>query len=67
MHVTGLVHRLGVVEAARPVAVDPDPLHRRPRETSCLPTIGTLFSAWHATTQALQPTQAARSIDIPQA
>ncbi len=27
---------------------------------------GTLFSAWQATTQAEQPVQASRSIDIPQ-
>ena len=35
--------------------------------TSSLPTTGMLFSAWQATTQALQPTQAFMSIVMPQA
>jgi hypothetical protein len=38
----------------------------RPRATIALPTMGTLFSAWHATTHALQPVQVERSIDIAQ-
>jgi hypothetical protein len=37
----------------------------RLRATSWRPTTGTLFSAWQATTQALQPVQIDRSIDIP--
>jgi len=37
----------------------------RPSMTCSLPTIGTLFSLWQATTQALQPTQAFRSIVMP--
>ncbi len=37
----------------------------RPRLTWSLPTTGMLFSAWQATTQALQPTHAVRSIDMP--
>jgi hypothetical protein len=39
----------------------------RPRSTWSFPTIGTLFSAVHATTHALQPTQLPRSIAIPHA
>ena len=35
--------------------------------TCCLPTTGMLFSAWQATTQALQPMQALRSTLIAQA
>ena len=38
----------------------------RPREISSRPTTGTLFSAWHETTQAEQPVQALRSTTIPQ-
>ena len=38
----------------------------RPRRTSSLPTTGTLFSAWHATTHAEHPVQAPRSIAMPQ-
>ena len=37
----------------------------RPCETCSLPTTGTLFSDWQAVTQALQPMQAPRSIDMP--
>ena len=37
----------------------------RPRVTCSLPTTGMLFSAWQATTQALQPMQAVRSIAMP--
>ena len=37
----------------------------RPRKTCSLPTMGTLFSAWQATTQALQPMQVFRSMLIP--
>jgi len=36
----------------------------RPKATSSGPTIGTLFSAWQAITQALQPMQAVVSIAI---
>ena len=36
----------------------------RPSRTPSLPTTGTLFSAWQATTQALQPVQTSRSIVI---
>ena len=39
----------------------------RPRRTCSLPTTGMLFSDWQATTQALQPVQALRSIVMPQA
>src|SRR5579875_702725 len=39
----------------------------RPRAISSGPTTGTLFSAWQALTQALQPMQAAASITIAQA
>src|SRR5947209_12484926 len=39
----------------------------RPLATSSGPTTGTLFSAWQATTQALQPMQTAVSITIAQA
>ena len=39
----------------------------RPRVTSVLPTTGILFSAWQATTQALQPMQALMSMAMPQA
>ena len=39
----------------------------RPSSTCSLPTTGTLFSAWQATTQALQPMQAFRSTLMPQA
>ena len=39
----------------------------RPRLTWSLPTIGMLFSAWHATMHAPQPTHAFRSIDMPHA
>ena len=56
--------------AARPrlVAVDPQPVHHRARlATSSGPTTGMLFSDWQATTQALQPMQAALSITMPQA
>ncbi len=38
-----------------------------PREVSCFPTKGMLFSAWQATTQALQPVQAFKSIAMPHA
>ena len=36
----------------------------RPRRTPSRPTVGTLFSAWQATTQALQPVQVVRSMVI---
>ena len=39
----------------------------RPRRTWSLPTTAMLFSAWQATTQALQPVQAFRSMAMPQA
>ena len=39
----------------------------RPRITWSFPTTGMLFSAWQATTQALQPVQTLRSIAMPQA
>ena len=39
----------------------------RPFATWSLPTTGTLFSLWHATTQALQPTHRLKSIAMPQA
>src|SRR3954464_8671971 len=37
----------------------------RIRATSCFPTVGMLFSAWHATTHALHPMHVCKSIDIP--
>ena len=37
----------------------------RPRATMSLPTTEMLFSDWHATTQALQPVHALRSMTIP--
>jgi hypothetical protein len=37
----------------------------RPRQTSVLPTTGTLFSDMHAMTQALQPVHAFKSMTIP--
>ena len=39
----------------------------RPTAISSGPTIGTLFSDWQATTQALQPMQAPVSITMAQA
>src|SRR5437660_757864 len=36
----------------------------RPARTCSFPTTGMLFSAWQATTQALQPVQAVRSITM---
>ena len=39
----------------------------RPRATWSFPTTGILFSAWHATTQALQPRQVLKSMLMPQA
>jgi hypothetical protein len=39
----------------------------RPRRTWSLPTTAILFSAWQATTQALHPVQAFRSMAMPQA
>ena len=39
----------------------------RPLATWSLPTTGMLFSAWQATTQALQPVQVLRSMAMPQA
>ena len=56
----------GVDLAVGIVAVEPDPVHRRGRgATWSLPTIGMLFSAWQATTQALQPMQVFRSMLMP--
>ena len=37
----------------------------RPRTTCSAPTTGMLFSDWQARTQALQPTQALRSMAMP--
>ena len=37
----------------------------RPRSTWSLPTTGMLFSAWQATTHALQPVHVVRSIAMP--
>ena len=39
----------------------------RPSSISSGPTTGTLFSAWQAITQALQPMQAALSMTMAQA
>ena len=39
----------------------------RPFSTCALPTTGTLFSAWQATTHALQPVQTFWSIAMPHA
>jgi len=59
--------RIGRLDAAAVVAVDAQPVHSRPMMTCSLPTMGILFSAWQATTQALQPMQAVWSMTIPHA
>ena len=51
---------------AHVVAVEPQPVHLAlPMATCSLPTTGTLFSDWHATTHALHPVQALRSMVMP--
>ena len=59
--------RLGGIGASLVVAVDADPVHLAAAADLVLADDGMLFSAWQAITQALQPTQAERSIAMPQA
>jgi len=47
---------VGLLRLAAEVAVDAVQCISRPQHL-CLPTMGMLFSAWHATTHALQPMQ----------
>ena len=63
-------HRLESRPRPRPptsISVDAQPVHVAACEISSGPTTGTLFSAWQATTQALQPMQASVSITMDQA
>jgi len=57
--------RRGVDFTVGVVTVDSNQYICRPRCDCSRPTIGILFSAWQATTQALQPMQVFRSIDMP--
>ena len=52
---------------ALPVALDADPLYLAARANACSPTMGRLFSALQAVTQASQPVQRSRSIVMVQA
>ena len=52
----------GIVDVRPRSKIDPQPVHFPALDCS-LPTIGMLFSAWQATTQALHPMHAVMSID----
>ena len=54
-----------VTRSPREIVVDANPVHLALRDHLSLPTTGMLFSAWQATTHALQPMQAVWSIDMP--
>ena len=66
MHGTGWKYVSRIVEVALVVAVDAHPVHLPAARHLSLPTTGMLFSAWQATTQALQPMQDVRSMAMPQ-
>src|SRR6185437_2762949 len=57
----------GCILGSGELPVDAQPMHLPLTQHLSLPTTGMLFSAWQATTQALQPMHAFRSMLMPQA